>query len=288
MRTLLLAGAAVFAVVAALSLLPAATANAGNDARVRVIHASPDAPNVDVYVDGTRALADVPYKAASDYLPVPAGPHNVQVFAAGADPSGDAVIDADVTLEAGKDYTVAAVGNLAEIEPAVFADDNSAPAAGKAHVRVIHASPDAPAVDIAVKDGPVLFPNLSFPNAAGPAPVDAGTYDLEVRAAGTDTVALPLNGVQLQAGTIYTVVAIGLVNGEPALEALTLTASPGTETTPPPSTDAPALAPGGALPNAGFGRTASGSGDWALYAGLVAGAGLAAAGAGVATARRRS
>src|SRR3954452_20792486 len=43
------------------------------EARVRVVHASPDAPNVDVLVDDAKVLSDVPYLAASGYLAVPAG-----------------------------------------------------------------------------------------------------------------------------------------------------------------------------------------------------------------------
>jgi hypothetical protein len=42
-------------------------------ARVRVAHMSPHAPNVDVYVDGSVALEDVPFGAVSDYLDVPPG-----------------------------------------------------------------------------------------------------------------------------------------------------------------------------------------------------------------------
>jgi hypothetical protein len=248
----------------------AGPASAGETARVRVVHASPDAPAVDVYADGARALTNVPYKGYSDYLPLPAGPHNFKVFATGADPASDtAVIDADATLEAGKDYTVVAVGLLADIEAAVFEDNNAAPAAGKAHVRVIHASPDAPAVDVAVAGGPVLFSNLAFPNAAGPSPVDAGTYDLEVRAAGTTTAALEVPGVQTQAGKIYTVLAVGLLEGEPALEALPIVNDPAPAVEAAPS---PAPAPtssAGTLPASGSG-TAGGGDSAALYVGLLA------------------
>jgi hypothetical protein len=246
----------------------AGPASAQEPARVRVVHASPDAPAVDVYADDARVLTNVPYKGYSDYLPVPAGPHNFKVFATGADPASDtAVIDADATLEAGKDYTVVAVGLLANIEPAVFEDNNPAPAAGKAHVRVIHASPDAPAVDVAVAGGPVLFSNLSFPNAAGPSPVDAGTYDLEVRAAGTTTAALEIPGVQVQAGKIYTVLAVGLLEGEPALEALLIVndPAPAVEAAPSPAPTSSA----GTLPASGSG-TAGGGDSAALYVGLLA------------------
>jgi LPXTG-motif cell wall-anchored protein len=217
----------------AFALVPAASAQGGS-AKVRVVHASPDAPAVDVYVDGNKVLTNVPFFTASDYLDVPAGPHDVKVT-----PTGDAntaVIDAKgVTVEAGKAYTVAATGKVAEIKPTVLADNLSAPAAGKAHVRVVHASPDAPAVDIKVKGGPALISNLAFPKDSGYLPVDAGTYDLTVNAAGTDTVALDLPGVTLEAGKIYDIFAVGLLNGEPKLRVEV--------TTPPPA--AAAAAPAG-------------------------------------------
>ena len=42
-------------------------------AQLRVVHASPDAPNVDVLVDGKIVLTNVAYEAASNYLTVSAG-----------------------------------------------------------------------------------------------------------------------------------------------------------------------------------------------------------------------
>jgi hypothetical protein len=46
------------------------------------------------------------------------------------------------------------------------------------------------------------------------------TYDLEVRLAGTETVALDVPGLALADGTVYTVFAMGLAGGEPALTAV--------------------------------------------------------------------
>jgi LPXTG-motif cell wall-anchored protein len=207
----------------ALVLVPAALAQ--SSAKVRVVHASPDAPAVDVWVDGNKVLSNVGFFTASDYLDVPAGPHDIKVT-----PTGDAnttVIDAKgVSVEAGKAYTIAAVGKLAEIRPAILADNLAAPAPGKAHVRVVHASPDAPAVDIKVKGGPTLISGLAFPKDSGYSPVDAGTYDLVVTPAGSDTVALDLAGTQLEAGKIYDIFAVGLLNGEPKLRVEVTTPTP--------------------------------------------------------------
>jgi hypothetical protein len=210
----------VLSAVLVLSLALATSALAQNGmARVRVVHASPDAPAVDVWVDGSVAFSNAPFKGITDYASLSPATYNVQVTPTGA--TEPVVIDADLDLAANTDYTVVAVGLLADIEPLVLIDNNAAPAAGKAHVRFVHASPDAPAVDIAVANGgPVLFANVPFKGVGDYLPVDAGTYDLEARIAGTETVALSVPGVILNDGTVYTIFAMGLVEGEPALTAV--------------------------------------------------------------------
>ncbi|MGV3586165.1 MAG: DUF4397 domain-containing protein [Adhaeribacter sp.] len=178
-------------------------------ARVMVVHASPNAPAVDVLVDDKKVnSAALTFPNNSGYLAVMAGQRNLKVNAAGTTTS---VINANANLEANKNYSVFAINNLANIEALVLNDNLTAPASGKAHVRFVHLSPDAPAVDIAVKNGPVLFSNRSFKSASDFTPVDATSYNLEVRLAGTNTVVLDLPGVALQNGKIYTVFARGYV-----------------------------------------------------------------------------
>ncbi len=201
-----------------------ATPEAAGDAMVRVVHASPDAPGVDILVNGERAIENLEFGAATDYVPLPAGDYQVQVVPTGAE-AADAVIDAMLTLEGGKYYQVAAVGPVAEIAPAVFEVDASAVTEGMARVRVIHASPDAPAVDVTLADGTVIFGNLEFPNASEYAEVEGTTYDLQVRPAGTEDVALDLPGVALDAGTIYDIFAIGTL-ADGTLNVLPLTTMP--------------------------------------------------------------
>lgn len=180
------------------------------DANVRVIHASPDAPAVDIWVNGSVAIEDLSFGEATDWVALPAGSYDVAVAPAGADAAG-AVIEATLELEGGVNYNVAAIGLLEDISATVFTTDAADLAEGQARVQVIHASPDAPAVDIAVAGGPVLVGDLSFPDASGALDVDAGTYDLEVRPAGTEDVALDLPGVALEAGMVYDILAIGLL-----------------------------------------------------------------------------
>ncbi len=201
--------------VLALSLVIPAMAAGGP--RVRAVHASPDAPAVDVWVDGAKAFTNAPFKGITPYAEVAQGMHNFQIVPTGA--TTPVVIEVDLDLQNNTDYTILAVNTLSSIEPVVLVDNNALPAAGKAHVRFVHASPDAPAVDIAVTGGPVLFGGISFKGVGDYLPVDAGTYNLEARLAGTQTVALSLPGITLKEGTVYTVYAMGFAAGTPALTA---------------------------------------------------------------------
>ena len=187
----------------------AGEAKPAGKAEVRVAHLSPDAPNVDVWVDGKTVLTNVAFKAVSDYLVLDAGEHTVKVTPTGA--TQPAVIDAKVTLKAKTASTVAATGLLEkkDLKPFVTEDDRVG-LHDAVKVRFVHTSPDAPAVDVAVKGGPVLFTNVAFRKAGAYVTVDAGSYDLEVRLTGTETVALAVPGVQLEAGTNYSIFAIGL------------------------------------------------------------------------------
>jgi hypothetical protein len=189
------------------------------EARVRVAHLSPDAPAVDVWVDGAMAFENLAFEQISDYATLPAGSYLVEVVPSGA--TTPVVISATLDLKANMDYTVAAVNDLANIEPLVLEDDNTLPMSGKAHVRFVHASPDAPAVDITLPDGTAIFSNIAFKEVGTYTPVDAGSYDLEVRPTGTDTSVLDLEGIMFGSLKVYTVFATGFVGGgEPALNAI--------------------------------------------------------------------
>jgi LPXTG-motif cell wall-anchored protein len=230
----------------ALGLTLPAAAQSGT-AKVRVVHASPDAPAVDIFVDGQSAMTNVAFFTASDYMDLPAGAHKVAVAPAGAGEAA-AVISADVTLEANKAYTIAAVGPLASIKAQIYNDNLAAPAAGKAHVRVIHASPDAPAVAVKVANGPTLIPSLAFPNASDYLPVDATTYNIQVTPANASDVVLDLPNTTLTAGTIYDVFAVGnLANIKAEVKTFTPAAS---------GSSSGAAAPG-TLPNTGAGDSLS-------------------------------
>ncbi len=100
----------------------------GSGAMVRVIHASPDAPAVDIYAEGVAAplITDLAYGETSAYLDLDPGTYNIQIRAAGAPASPEAFR----VIPLFEEFTAAGAGN--------------------AIVRIVHAGADAPTVAVDV------------------------------------------------------------------------------------------------------------------------------------------
>lgn len=120
-------------------------------AKVLVTHASPNAPGVDLLVDNSKQnTAALSFPSNTGYLQVEAGTRNIKVNVSG---TSTTVINADLALSNDQYYSVFAIDSVSKISALVLTDDLTAPASGKAHVRFVHLSPNAPAVDVAVTGG---------------------------------------------------------------------------------------------------------------------------------------
>lgn len=221
------------ALLITLGLLPlltpqfAAASTGPGEVRLRAVHAVPDLAGtpVDVYANGAKVLT-FDFFTVSDYLTVPAGTYLLQVVPAGGNPATDAAISAEVTLAAGEDYSAIAHGTLDPSDHAplgllLYGDFNQLPAAGTGHVRVLHFSPNAPAVDIIV-NGTRVIRDLTFLNSSPYLPLPVGTYTVGVAPAGGE----PIFTTELTVGDgqIATAWANGLL-GASGPQAFTVTPS---------------------------------------------------------------
>jgi len=205
--------AAFFALTVGFLVFPQIV-SAESAARVRVLHASVDAPPVDILVNDSVAIEDLSFGNIAGYVSLPSGSYSIKVR--GANTTGPDVISTNITVRGGRDYTIAASGTLSSIKAAVYEDSNVLANKNKGKLRVIHLSPGAPAVDIAEKGGKVLLSNVSFENASDYLRLKSGSYDLEVRVAGTQNVVLNLPDVMIESGKVYQIYAVGVVGGTPA------------------------------------------------------------------------
>ena len=208
---------------AALAVLPGAGRaqdRTDEDASIRFVHASPDAPAIDVIVDGAPVAENVAFSSASDYLPFSAGEHQVQIVPTGSG-AESAVLDETVDLDGGGAYIFAAAGLLNEIEAKTYEVDLDDLDENQSRVRLVHLSPDTDNVDLYVTGGDEWFDDVDFPNASDYKDVDAGSYDLEVRAHDSETVALTLSGFEVQPGRALDVLVLGQ-SSDNSLTAVTL------------------------------------------------------------------
>ncbi|MCR9261827.1 MAG: DUF4397 domain-containing protein [Pseudomonadaceae bacterium] len=192
-------------------------------ADVRVAHLAADVGPVDVLIDDVLSpVQGAAFGAITGYLPLAAGPTNFKVTVAG-NASAVAIETLDeVALEAGETYTVAAVG-LAGDGSLTYdvAVDNPRRIATESRVRIFHSSPAAGDVDIYVVgtgdpiDG--LTPDFAavpFGAETGYVPLAPGGYDVHVTEAGDQTMpVLPVVAVTLDAGGIYTAIAVDAAGG---------------------------------------------------------------------------
>jgi hypothetical protein len=187
---------------------------------VRILHAVPDAPNVDIYADDALIANDLAYGEYTDYLELPEGKHKIELFVAGT--INEPVLKNVLTVVGDTYLTVAATGTLDNMGFVGIVDADMIMNPGKAMIRFAHLSPDAPAVDITLQNGTVIFQDVSFKEITSYLDVLPMDYTLQVRVAGTETTVLTVPNVNVEEGNFYTVYAIGLVEEEPELEALLL------------------------------------------------------------------
>ncbi|WP_433742712.1 DUF4397 domain-containing protein [Falsibacillus pallidus] len=188
-------------------------------ANVRILHAAPDLKSVDVYINAQKVLSNISFKQASTYLTLPSGKYHIDIYPSGT--SVTTVISKKVTIEQGKNYTLAAVGQGEKLQLLPYADIPGVPP-NEAKIRFIHLSPDTPALDIAVKGRDVVFKDVAYKQASEYLGITPMTVELEARRAGNKEAILPFPVMKFKPNRSYTIVAVGLANGEPSLEIILL------------------------------------------------------------------
>jgi hypothetical protein len=264
--TLIGTGALVAASVA--FALPAAAADT---ATVSVLHAVPEA-TVDVCANGDELIPDFKPGTLAGPLQLPAGTYTIKIVAGEGDTNCDAdalIGPADVTVAAGKNYTV--VAHLTEdgkLTATPYENDTEAVDAGQGTLVARHVA-EAPEVEVFVNGDSVG--SFSNPEQIGPAALPADDYDVELKVDGTVVKTTPAtSAVPVAEGESTIAYAWGTADDlQIAVQTVKLGHS------------SPSGVPGGES-----GSAAGGSAGWLLLAAGLGAAGLAISGRRLVTAGR--
>lgn len=185
---------------------------------IRLLHASPDAPAVDIYANENLIARNLQYKGFTDYFPVPAGSYNIRVFTTGQ--KLNPVLSTNVMIPAGSILTIAVVGSASSLGILSVSDRMMPIPPSKTRIRFVHLSPNTPSVDVTLQNGTKLFSDVEYKEITNYITVDPGLYTLQARIAGTSQVALNVPNVRIKPNRFYTIYAVGLTGENPTLQML--------------------------------------------------------------------
>jgi len=186
--------------------------------QLRFVHASPNAPNVDVQIDNKSFATDIPYEGfapSSGYTTFNSGNRNIQVFTTGT--TSNPLINSNMSLSGGKQYSVLASGLLSGIAAVLLTDNNTQPSSGNFNLRVVHDSPSAAGhLDIYVVSPGTDITNvtpsasgLAFQQASGYFSMTAGSVELIATVTGDGSKTRVIDQTySLTAGQIRTLVLL--------------------------------------------------------------------------------
>ena len=193
------------------------------DSYIRLLHASPGSPPVDIYSNGNIIMRNFAYMQMTEYVPVIPGEYNIQVYPAGE--TDEPLIDTILTVPPERSYTVTLFGRpedvaiLSVVEAYLPMVDRRS-----TYVRFVHLAPDAPELNVTLPDGTRVFSGIGYRQHSNYIPLKPGSYTLLARAADNKgEVLLTIPNIRFAPGAIYSIYAIGLQGGNPPLDALVAT-----------------------------------------------------------------
>lgn len=191
--------------------------NDSNATYVRLFHASPDAPPVDIYINNNLVFRSLAFGNFTEYVPLSMGNYKIEVYPEGE--KGKYILTQNIQIPENQVITVAAVGFLNDLELVSYTESNpNNLQVDMSRLRVINLSPNAPEVDVYI-DSNVAFTDIGFLDATDYLELSSGNYDLRINIAQNDEELLRLQP-DLKSQKVYTVYMLGDSSNLTAIQSL--------------------------------------------------------------------
>lgn len=188
---------------------------------IRFLHTSPSAPNLDIYIDGKKAVSNLIYGSLAGYAALQAGLHKIDTYLAGQ--TTNPILSTTTTLIGDNFTTVAISGVLPNFQYRIYKDMAESIPTNESYIRFVHLSSAIPAVDIVIEADKILFNTITFGRTEKYKKIDPSIYKLQMRASGTPNIVLALPQLTFDGGKAYTLYAMGVMGGSSPLSVVVLT-----------------------------------------------------------------
>jgi hypothetical protein len=187
------------------------------NALVRFLQASPDAPQVNVLVDGQSVSGNLGYGNATAYISVKSGSRHVQVVpVSGSSP----IFDQTISFTSSTNQTLLLTGPAAGIQPVMLKDGGTTATVGDGYVRVFNASAAMGAADVylvpagsTITGVQPIAASLGFDKDSGYQLTVAGNFEVFMTVPGTPNALLNTGSLSLTSAQNQTVVALDGASG---------------------------------------------------------------------------
>ena len=195
--------------------------------QLRIVMASPDAPPVDILIDGTQVATSLAYINSTAYLAVKSGSRHIQVLTVS---NSTSVFDQTISITASANETLLLTGSGAKMQSLLLTDGatNTTIATGKGKVRVVNASPTMGPADVYIANAGTslagatpVSSSLGFDKATDYELEIIGNFQVFMTQSGTTSVYLNTGPLALTQSQFQTIVAVDAAGGGFSYIALT-------------------------------------------------------------------
>ena len=182
-------------------------------AYIRLFHAAPGAPEVDIYANGRQVAKRLAYGQFTDYISLATGTYTIEAFPVGLTVSP--ILRINLPVE-NKVYTLALIGILPRIGILPIVDEFVAVTPGSANIRFVNLSPNAPSLNLALRGGSNLITDISYTEVSDYIPIRPGNYNMVVTTATSPTIVTAVPRVRILPRRNLSFYVLGLYGQQPS------------------------------------------------------------------------
>lgn len=185
-----------------------------------IIQASPNAPNTDIYINGSLSLPNTAYGVDTGYVFPDAGTYEFKIAETG---KSSFYVTKSFALDSNTYYSIFFIDSVSKMKAVAVEDNFSVPAADSVQVRYLDFSPDlayhavkfssTTTSDVLEQNGRYFNDQAISPYRADFTTLKAGIYNIDLSFIGSGTSFKTISNIELKGGKAYTIYLKGFNGG---------------------------------------------------------------------------